>query len=120
MVFCIFESYFSLKIWIIQKKIVPLHSNLKTMEKDRTIIHLEWKENREPRHEFFGSPASLFDKYTASDLGIGRGALNNLYSRQSNDGVERVYNNDKCVIRKSRLYCKATTRGQKPANSTEA
>lgn len=89
----------------------------KSMESNRTIIHLEWKENREPKHEYFGSPASLFDKYAVSDLGIGRGALNNLYSKLSKDGKPQEYQNDQCIIRKGRLYCKPTDRGRKPSLS---
>lgn len=85
------------------------------MESNRTIIHLEWKENREPKHEYFGSPASLFDKYAVSDLGISRGALNNLYSKLSKDGKPQEYQNDQCIIRKGRLYCKPTDRGRKPS-----
>jgi len=87
------------------------------MESNRTIIHLEWKENREPKHEYFGSPSSLFDKYSADELGIGRGALNNLYCKQASNGMAQEYQNDKCVIRKSRLYCKPTERGRKPSLS---
>ena len=78
------------------------------MPKDRTILHLEFEE----RHEYFGSPASLFDKYTRDDIGISQQALNNYFSKLKNCD-EAVYKNKKCTIRKGVLYVKATTRGRK-------
>lgn len=86
------------------------------MEKNRTIIHLEWKNAKEPQHEYFGSPASLYDKFTNDDLGIGQGALNNLFNKQAHAGITQVYANNTCIIRKGKLYCKDTERGRKAAN----
>ena len=51
---------------------------------DRTILHLEIED----RHEYFGSPASLFDKYTREEIGITQAALNNYFSKLR----ERVMN----------------------------
>jgi hypothetical protein len=75
---------------------------------DRTILHLEIED----RHEYFGSPASLFDKYTRGEIGISQAALNNHFSKLGkNDDL--IYKNKKCTIRKGTLYVKPTTRGRK-------
>lgn len=78
---------------------------------ERTILHLEIEE----RHEYFGSPASLFDKYTREQIGISQPALNNYFSKLNEDD-EVVYKNKKCIIRKGTLYVKPTTRGRKKQN----
>lgn len=78
------------------------------MEDYRTIIHLEIGE----RHEYFGSPSSLYDKYTSNELGISKGALNNYFSKLSDDAVQ-MYENSYCTIRKGLLYVKPSTRGRK-------
>ena len=75
---------------------------------ERTILHLQV----ENRHEYFGSPSSLFDKYTREEIGISQAALNNYFSKLSED-AEAVYKNKKCTIRKGTLYVKPTTRGRK-------
>ena len=75
---------------------------------ERTIVHLEI----DGRHEYFGSPSSLFDKYTREDVGIGQAALNNYFSKLD-ENEEAVYKNKKCTIRKGALYVKPTTRGRK-------
>ena len=75
---------------------------------ERTIVHLEI----DGRHEYFGSPSSLFDKYTREEIGIGQAALNNYFSKLGED-VEAVYKNKKCTMRKGALYVKPTTRGRK-------
>ena len=76
------------------------------MEDYRTIIHLEI----EGRHEYFGSPSSLFDKYTREKIGISQAALNNYFSKLG-ESDEPIYKNKKCTIRKGTLYVKPTTRG---------
>ena len=73
---------------------------------ERTIVHLEI----DGRHEYFGSPASMFDKYTREEIGISQAALNNYFSKLSEE-AEAVYKNKKCTIRKGTLYVKPTTRG---------
>ena len=75
---------------------------------ERTIVHLEI----DGRHEYFGSPSSLFDKYTREESGIGQAALNNYFSKLD-ENEEAVYKNKKCTIRKGALYVKPTTRGRK-------
>ena len=79
---------------------------------ERTIVHLEI----DGRHEYFGSPSSLFDKYTREEIGIGQAALNNYFSKLGED-VEAVYKNKKCTIRNGALYVKPTTRGRKKQNT---
>ena len=83
------------------------------MEKSRSrnITHLEING----RHEYFGSPSSLYDKYSAQDLGISQGALNNFFCKLK-DGDEPKYQNKICTIRKGILYVKETTRGRKKPN----
>ena len=75
---------------------------------ERTIVHLEI----DGRHEYLGSPSSLFDKYTREDIGIGQAALNNYFSKLG-ENDEPIYKNKKCTIRKGALYVKPTTRGRK-------
>ena len=78
------------------------------MKDYRTILHLE----RNGIHEYFGSPSSLFDKYTSDDLGITQAGLNNFFSKNSKDHIA-CYVNKKCIIRKGKLYVKSSTRGRK-------
>ena len=80
------------------------------MEKSRSrnITHLEING----RHEYFGSPSSLYDKYSAEDLGISQGALNNYFCKLK-EGDELIYKNKLCTIRKGELYVKPTTRGRR-------
>ena len=75
---------------------------------ERTIIHLQIGES----HEYFGSPSSLYDKYTSEELGITQAALNNYFSRLKNS-PEIIYKNKVCTIRKGSLYVKPSTRGRK-------
>ena len=75
---------------------------------ERTILHLQIED----RHEYFGSPSSLFDKYTREEIGISQAALNNYFSKLG-DSDEHIYKNKKCTIRKGILYVKPTTRGRK-------
>ena len=51
------------------------------MEEYRNIIHLELNGV----HEYYGSPASMYDKHTAEELGISKASLNNYFSKLSND-----------------------------------
>lgn len=78
------------------------------MEEYRTIIHLELNGV----HEYYGSPASMYDKHTAEELGISKASLNNYFSRISED-APLVYKNKICIIRKGKMYVKPTTRGRK-------
>ena len=75
---------------------------------ERTVLHLEI----DGRHEYFGSPSSLFNKYTREEIGISQAALNNYFSNLG-DCEEIIYKNKKCTIRKGTLYVKPTTRGRK-------
>ncbi len=66
-------------------------------------------------YEFFGSAASLYDKYSAEQLGISQGALNNFFSKHKpvdEDGTV-TYTNNKCIIVKGSLYTKSDNRGRK-------
>lgn len=77
-------------------------------ENYRTIIHLEINGI----HEYYGSPASLYDKHTSEELGISKASLNNYFSKLS-DETPQIYENRFCVIRKGKLYTKPSTRGRK-------
>ena len=80
---------------------------------ERTIVHLEI----DGRHEYFGSPSSLFDKYTREEIGIGQAALNNYFSKLG-ENDEPIYKNKKCTIRKGALYVKPTTRDVRSKGSS--
>lgn len=82
------------------------------MEEYRTIIHLELNGV----HEYYGSPSSMYDKHTAEELGISKASLNNYFSKLSDD-MPQVYLNKLCVIRKGKMYVKASTRGRKKQES---
>lgn len=75
---------------------------------ERSVIHLELNG----KHEYFGSPSSMYDKHTSDELGISQASLNN-YFYKLQDGAEMIYSNSKCIIRKGMLYTKPTTRGRK-------
>ena len=64
-------------------------------------------------YEFFGSPASLFDKHEAKELLITKTSLNNHFSKLAIAGKPLVYRNSYCEIRKAPIYVKPTTRGRK-------
>ncbi len=64
-------------------------------------------------YEFYGSPASLYDRHDANELHITQRSLNNLFSKQSISGEPLVYRNNYCEIRKDNMYVKPSTRGRK-------
>lgn len=78
------------------------------MEEYRNIIHLELNGV----HEYYGSPASMYDKHTAEELGISKASLNNYFSKLSVNAPQ-VYENKMCIIRKGKIYTKPSTRGRK-------
>lgn len=82
------------------------------MEEYRTIIHLELNGV----HEYYGSPASMYDKHTAEELGISKASLNNYFSKLSVNAPQ-VYENKMCKIRKGKIYTKPSTRGRKKQES---
>lgn len=63
--------------------------------------------------EFYGSPASLYDKHSSNELLISQKALNNYFSKQTLSNNPLVYRNAYCEIRKGELYVKPSTRGRK-------
>ena len=73
------------------------------MIKARTlnIVHLEI----DGKHEYFGSPASLYDIHSAEELGITQASLNNHFYKLKEE-EEKIYRNKKCVIRKGTVYLK--------------
>ena len=81
---------------------------------ERTVIHLFKKGDGNTAendiNEYFGSPASLYDKYSAEELGISLPALNN-YFHLSGNACKQTKTG--YFIRKGILYVKPTTRGRK-------
>ena len=77
------------------------------MTQTRNITHLEM----DGKHEYFGSPAALYDVHTPAELGITQGALNNYFCKLADDAVQ-VYRNKKCTIRKGPLYVKEKLKGK--------
>ena len=78
---------------------------------NRNIILLHILSTDE--YEFYGSPASLFDKHAANELLISQNSLNNHFSKQQLAGNPLIYKNSYCEIRKGCIYVKPTTRGRK-------
>ncbi len=78
---------------------------------NRNVIQLHILATDE--YEFYGSPASLYDKHTSEELLIAQNSLNNHFSRQQQSGNPLVYRNSFCEIRKACIYVKPTTRGRK-------
>ena len=81
---------------------------------NRNIILLHLLES--DTYEFYGSPASLYDRHEAKELLIAQTSLNNHFSKMAALGKELVYRNDYCEIRKGCIYVKPTTRGRKKEN----
>ena len=77
-------------------------------ENSRTVIHLEINGV----HEYYGSPSSLYDKHTVEEIGITKSTLNNFFSKLP-EGSPQIYENERCIIRKGKLYVKPSTRGRK-------
>ena len=78
---------------------------------NRNIILLHIFETDE--YEFYGSPASLYDRHDATELLISQNSLNNHFSKQQLAGNPLIYKNTYCEIRKGCIYVKTTTRGRK-------
>lgn len=78
---------------------------------NRNIILLHLLES--DTYEFYGSPASLYDRHDAQELLIAQTSLNNYFSKQAAQGKELIYRNAYCEIRKGEMYVKPTTRGRK-------
>lgn len=71
----------------------------------RNVIYLEWKTG----FEFFGSPASMYDKHTDEELGINIHSLNNAFCklRKENKPLEYVTKTG-YIIRKGEIILKET------------
>ena len=76
----------------------------------RNVIYLEW----ETGFEFFGSPASMYDKHTDEELGINIHSLNNAFCklRKENKPLEYVTKTG-YIIRKGEIILKETEGKQK-------
>ena len=71
----------------------------------RNVISLSWKGG----FEFYGSPASMYDKHTDEDLGINIHSLNNVFCklRKEDKALEYVTKNG-FTIRKGEIILKET------------
>lgn len=74
---------------------------------ERTVIHLEYGG----QHFYFGSIASVYDRFSSQQLGISYGALRNYGLSE-----DKPYHNAKCIIRKGALIAKPGGRGRKPSS----
>ena len=71
----------------------------------RNVIYLEWKTG----FEFFGSPASMYDKHTDEELGINIHSLNNVFCQLRKEGKPLQYVTKTCFnIRKGESILKET------------
>ncbi len=73
------------------------------MEKERTVIHIEWKNGKEPKHEYFSSPSALYYEHDDKEIGISRPSFNNLICRQRKEGAPLEFQSTSCIIRKGVL-----------------
>ena len=88
---------------------VPYKNKIRMANRNVILLHLLESDT----YEFFGSPASLFDKHEANELLIAQTSLNNHFSKLAAQGKELVYRNAYCEIRKGEIYVKPSTRGRK-------
>ena len=71
----------------------------------RNVIYLEWKTG----FEFFGSPASMYDKHTGEELGINIHSLNNVFCQLRKEGKPLQYvTKTGFTIRKGEIILKET------------
>lgn len=73
-----------------------------TIHRNKKILHLEING----KHEYYSSAAALYERHSSLDLGISQGALNNYFSKCSQQGKECVYHNTQCIIRRGKLNAK--------------
>ncbi|WP_052046452.1 hypothetical protein [Prevotella melaninogenica] len=71
-------------------------------KQQRTVIHLEINGE----HHYFGSMANLYQYYTSSQLGIAYSTL-----RKYGLSEDKLFMNDKCIIRKGVLLSKQKVPG---------
>ena len=72
----------------------------------RNVIYLE---NPEGSFEFFGSPASMYDKYQSEVLGITQKALNNVFYASAKEGKPLIYKTRTgYIIKKGAIQLKET------------
>ena len=91
---------------------VPYKNKIRMANRNVILLHLLESDT----YEFYGSPASLFDKHEANELLIAQTSLNNHFSKMAAQGKELVYRNAYCEIRKGEIYVKPSTRGRKREN----
>lgn len=71
----------------------------------RNVIYLEWKTG----FEFFGSPASMYDKHTDEELGINIHSLNNAFCKlRKEDKPLQIVTKTGYIIRKGEILLKET------------
>ena len=90
--------------------LITFAQNMKEMERERTVIHLEI----DGEHHYYGSVANMYEFYTGEELGI-------TYSSLRNYGlsIEHPYKNKKCIIRKGVLLSKSGGRGKRKEQKQE-
>ena len=81
--------------------------NEKNDKKERTVIHLQLKNDE---HHYFGSLANMYEYFDADTLGISYGSLRNYGLSADKPYVNK---NKDCIIRKGLLLSKSGNRGRK-------
>lgn len=81
------------------------------MPKERKVIHVELrKPHNGHRNYYFGSVAAIYDTLPTEVVGIGAGALWNVFGKYDK------YTGSLATIRKGELLTKSTNRGKKGKN----
>ena len=77
----------------------------KNFDMARNVISLNWKGG----FEFYGSPASMYDKHTDEELGINIHSLNNVFCKLRKEGKPIEYvTKTGFTIRKGEIILKET------------
>lgn len=109
---CVLTQLFYLNSGHKISNFVAIKTNIRMANRNVILLHILESDT----YEFYGSPASLFDKHEAHELLIAQTSLNNHFSKMAAQGKDLVYRNAYCEIRKGEVYVKPSTRGRKKDN----
>lgn len=70
-------------------------------KKKRSVYHLHLYENNVD--EYYGSLSALYSSHDREELGITIASITNFFNRCKKDGVDYLYINKMCSIRKAEL-----------------
>ncbi len=84
---------------------------IKKEKKPITVYHVhfkdEWDDKLELKDYYFGSISAIFEHFSDSQIGIKASSLYNLNLDESSNPV---YENKKCIVRKSILISKSKSK----------